>query len=184
MDLLSLVLIGVSLAMDSFSVTIAKCMANPDLRFKEKIWMPVLFGLFQGLMPLLGYFLGIHFAQAIAAVDHWIAFFLLAFIGTNMIRESLHPEDVSSSYDLKTLLVLSIATSIDAMAVGLSFSLMNVNIWLAGLIITVVTSLICVLGLFIGKKGGEFFRDRAGFVGGCILWFIGLRILIEHLFFS
>ncbi len=177
--------IGVSLAMDSFTVTIAKTMANPKMKMSDKIKMPIMFGLFQGMLPAIGYFLGINFADYIKAYDHWIAFILLTIIGGNMIKESLSKEEENYDDDMswKTLVILAIATAIDAMAVGVSFSFLEANIVEGVVIFTVVTFLICCIGLLIGKKGGEFLKDKAGLAGGIVLIGIGIKILIEHLFF-
>ena len=142
------------------------------------------FGFFQALMPLIGYFLGSQFERYITAVDHWIAFGLLFLIGANMIREALsrkEDEAADSSLGFKTMLLLAIATSIDALAVGISFACIQVKIWSSVLIIGVTTFLFSIMGVKIGNVFGSKFEKSAGIVGGIILIIIGLKILLEHL---
>ena len=143
------------------------------------------FGGFQALMPLIGYFLGAQFQEFVEAYDHWIAFGLLFLIGANMIREAVWGEkddkEDNNSLDFKTMLLLAIATSIDALAVGVSFACIQVNIWIAVLIIGVTTFLFSVLGVKIGNVFGSKFEKSAGIFGGIILILIGLKILLEHL---
>lgn len=183
MSLLSVFLIGVGLSMDAFAVSVAKGMV-----VKNKIWKCALilgfwFGLFQGLMPLLGYAVGIYFSDFIRAIDHWIAFGLLLFIGINMIKESFHEEESDDSLSLKSVLVLAIATSIDALAVGVSFAFLQVDIISAVVMIGITTFVLSMIAVFIGNKIGGVLEKYAGIFGGIILILIGTKILIEHLFF-
>jgi len=181
MSLFSIILISIGLAMDAFAVTIAKTIADCRISKKESLLMITLFGLFQGIMPLIGWTLGINFERFITSIDHWIAFFLLLIIGLNMIRESFQEEHVDCSIDLRTLFTLALATSIDALAVGVSFAFLDVNIIQAALIIMLVTFMICLLGLLIGKRFGKLLEHRATLIGGIILIMMGTKILFEHL---
>ena len=179
-----ILLIGIGLSMDAFSVSICKGLTTKKFSWKMALTCGLWFGLFQALMPLIGYFLGSQFEQYITAVDHWIAFGLLFLIGANMIREALSkkndvPDD--NSLDFKTMLLLAIATSIDALAVGISFACIQVKIWSSVLIIGVTTFLFSVLGVKIGNVFGSKFEKSAGILGGIILILIGLKILLEHL---
>lgn len=187
MDLLSIILCGIGLAMDASAVSIAKGMSLSKEHINEyAIKLGLVFGFFQGAMPLAGYFIGSHFAKYITSIDHWIAFILLSIIGINMIRESKEKDEDASvvhSISWKVILVLAIATSIDALAVGITLAFLRVNVWLAtGLfaLITFVLSFICVK---LGKKLGSLFQAYAERLGGIILIVLGIKILIEHLFF-
>jgi len=185
MNFWNFVLIGIALAMDAFAVTVAKTLCDCQMEKKRTILMILLFGFFQGFMPFLGWMAGTRFEQYITAIDHWLAFILLSMVGINMIKESLEEQDETDcSSDLKTLLLLAVATSIDALAVGITFAFLSVNIYEAVLVISIITTFICTFGWFIGKKGGAFLKDKAGIAGGVILISIGLKILIEHLFFQ
>ena len=184
MSFVEILLIGIGLSMDAFSVSICKGLTTKKFSWKMALTCGLWFGLFQALMPLIGYFLGSQFEQYITAVDHWIAFGLLFLIGANMIREALSkkndvPDD--NSLDFKTMLLLAIATSIDALAVGISFACIQVKIWSSVLIIGVTTFLFSVLGVKIGNVFGSKFEKSAGILGGIILILIGLKILLEHL---
>ena len=142
----------------------------------------VYFGGFQALMPLIGYILGIGFQSFVQSIDHWIAFVLLGIIGFNMIRESLgDDENINSNLDFKTMLPLAIATSIDALAVGITFAFLKVNILLSILIIGITTFVFSVVGVKIGHIFGEKYKNKAELMGGIILILIGLKILLEHL---
>lgn len=188
MDLLSLILIGIGLAMDASAVSIAKGMSLSDKSLKEYAFkLALAFGLFQGGMPMIGYFAGSHFANMISSIDHWVAFILLGFIGINMIKESFEQkaeeETNITQIPFKTILILAIATSIDALAIGVSFAFLKVNIVLAASIIAVVTCILSFICVLIGKKLGSLFEKYAERFGGTILIFLGIKILIEHLFF-
>ena len=185
MDPLSLLLIAVGLAMDAFAVSICKGLAMKKPSLKSVLIIGLWFGFFQALMPIIGYYLGSSFYYYIADYDHWIAFILLAVIGVNMIREALsdEEEDVDDSIGFRTMLVLAIATSIDALAVGISLAMTGDDILTSAVLIGVVTFLISVAGVRIGSVFGDRFGKKAELVGGAILIIIGARILLEHLGF-
>ena len=184
MSFVEILLIGIGLSMDAFSVSICKGLTAKQFSWKMALTCGLWFGLFQALMPLIGYFLGSQFEQYITAVDHWIAFSLLFLIGANMIREALsrkEDEPSDSSLGFKTMLLLAIATSIDALAVGISFACIQVKIWSSILIIGITTLVFSIAGVKIGNVFGSKFEKSAGIVGGIILILIGLKILLEHL---
>ena len=182
-----LLLLAVGLSMDAFAVSVCKGLALRRATFKAEITCGVWFGGFQALMPLIGFFLGTLFAVAIQAVDHWIAFGLLAIIGVNMLKEALsHEEECgcenSADLSVKTMLVMAVATSIDALAVGISLAMVgNVNIFFAVTMIGICTCLLSMLGVKIGNVFGSRFEDKAEIAGGVILILLGLKILLEHL---
>lgn len=183
MGFLEIFLIGVGLAMDAFAVAICKGLAMDRIKIKNALIIGAYFGLFQGAMPIIGYLLGVQFQDKITAIDHWVAFVLLALIGANMIRESLSKEEVKpdASVDWKTMSVLAIATSIDALAIGVTFAFLQVNIIAAASVIAVVTFIISLLGVKIGNIFGVKYKAKAEFVGGAILIILGLKILLEHI---
>lgn len=183
MGIIELVLIAVGLAMDAFAVSICKGLSMKKMDWKKAGIIGAYFGIFQGGMPLVGYLLGVGFQEKIQAVDHWIAFALLAFIGGNMIKEALSKdeEDCNDSVDFKTMIVLAIATSIDALAVGVTFAFLKVNIILAVLLIGIITFIISMVGVKIGNVFGDKYEKKAEFAGGLILILLGLKILLEHL---
>lgn len=182
-----LLLLAVGLSMDAFAVSVCKGLALRRATFKAEITCGVWFGGFQALMPLIGFFLGTLFAVAIQAVDHWIAFGLLAIIGVNMLKEALsHEEECgcenSADLSVKTMLVMAVATSIDALAVGISLAMVgNVNIFFAVTMIGICTCLLSMLGVKIGNVFGSRFEAKAEIAGGVILILLGLKILLEHL---
>lgn len=184
MGLLEVILIGIGLSMDAFAVAICKGLSVDKLKLKHYFIVGAWFGVFQAIMPTIGYFLGSTFEQYITAYDHWVAFILLALIGGNMIREafSKEEEEVDSSFSFKNMLLLAVATSIDALAVGLTFSLFpEMNIGLSVGLIGCLTFGISCIGLKIGNIFGCKYKSKAEFVGGVILILIGLKILLEHL---
>lgn len=183
MDLLSLFLIAVGLSMDAFAVSVCKGLATPKYKLKYSMICGAWFGGFQALMPTVGYLLGVNFKKYITAIDHWIAFVLLALIGFNMIREALKNdnEGADPSFTAKSMLLLAIATSIDALAIGITFAFLDVNIVAAVLFIGVCTFVISAAGVKIGSVFGTRFKSKAEIAGGAILIILGLRILIEHL---
>ena len=184
MSFVEIVLIGIGLSMDAFSVSICKGLTTKKFSWKMALTCGLWFGFFQALMPLIGFFLGAQFEQYITAVDHWIAFGLLFLIGTNMIREALSKKKDSAdngNLDFRTMLLLAIATSIDALAVGISFACIQVKIWSSVLIIGITTFLFSVVGVKIGNVFGSRFEKSAGILGGVILILIGAKILLEHL---
>ena len=184
MSILEILLLGIGLSMDAFAVSICKGLSAKRLQAKHYLIIGAWFGGFQALMPTIGYFLGSTFEQYITAFDHWIAFVLLAAIGAGMIRESLSKEesDGNDSFSFKTMLLLALATSIDALAVGVTFALLpDVNVPLAVSLIGVTTFLCSAAGLKVGNVFGLRYKSRAEFAGGLILILIGLKILLEHL---
>ena len=185
MSILEISLIGIGLAMDAFAVSICKGLAMKKMNYKKAIIIALFFGIFQALMPVLGYVLGTTFAAKIAAIDHWIAFILLALIGFNMIKEALGSEEdeIDDTLDIGNLLMLSIATSIDALAVGITFAFFDVSIVLSTSLIGIITFVICIIGVKVGHVFGEKYKSKAELMGGIILIAMGLKILIEHLFF-
>ena len=187
MDLLSIFFIGIGLSMDACAVSLAKGMSldKKDL-LKYAFILAFAFGFFQALMPAIGYFAGIRFTEYIQAFDHGIAFILLSFIGINMIREGKEEKEdneKSTSLAFKDVLILAIATSIDALAVGVSFAFLKVNLLEAVLTIGCTTFILSFFCVLFGEKLGSLFEKYAEFLGGGILILLGLKILIEHLFF-
>ncbi len=183
-----LLMLAVGLSMDAFAVSICKGLAVKKAGLKEQATCGIWFGGFQALMPLIGYFLGALCYDAIASFDHWVAFGLLALIGINMLREAFAKEECESCGDgggdmsVKTMFVMAVATSIDALAVGISLAMAgNVNIWAAIACIGVVTFLMAGLGVKIGNVFGSRFEKKAEAAGGIILILLGLKILLEHL---
>lgn len=186
MSIIEIALIGVGLAMDAFAVSICKGLAMRRMNYKKAIIIAAFFGVFQALMPALGYVLGTTFANKIAAIDHWIAFILLALIGANMIKEALSSDDDECQDDslrLGDLIMLSIATSIDTLAVGITFAFFNVSLLLSVSMIGIITFIICVIGVKVGNVFGEKYKSKAELAGGLILIVMGAKILIDHLFF-
>ena len=183
MGILEIILIAIGLAMDAFAVSICKGLSMKKMNWKKAIIIGVYFGLFQGLMPVVGYFLGVSFESLVTKIDHWIAFGLLVFIGTNMLKEAFGnaSENCNDNVDFKTMVVLAIATSIDALTVGITFSFLKVNILLSIFIIGIITFLICVIGVKIGNKFGNKYEVKAKIAGGVILILMGIKILLEHL---
>jgi putative Mn2+ efflux pump MntP len=183
LDLISILVIAVGLSADCFAVAFSGSIALKSISKKQVIIASLSFGIFQALMPLLGWLAGQTVVDLIAGYDHWLAFGLLAFIGGKMVWESFRKEEECKT-DItkwKTLITLSIATSIDALAVGLTFAFLEVNIALACGVIGITAFLISVLGFILGRKAGKVFGKRAELIGGLVLIAIGLRILLSHL---
>ncbi|ADL51243.1 manganese efflux pump MntP family protein [Clostridium cellulovorans] len=191
MSLLELFIIAVGLSMDAFAVAICKGLSMKKINIKKAGIVGLYFGAFQGGMPLIGYFLGVQFQDKITSVDHWIAFILLAIIGINMIKESRNSScevavdtvadvNTDNSLSFKNMFVLAVATSIDALAVGITFAFLNVNIIPAVSFIGIVTFTLSMIGVRIGSVFGEKFKSRAEFAGGFILIIMGLKILLNH----
>jgi putative Mn2+ efflux pump MntP len=183
MDLITIILIAVGLAMDAFAVSIAKGMAISRQRRKFALLLGGFFGGFQMLMPAIGWLVGLSFKEIIMGVDHWIAFGLLAFIGVKMIYDSTRKDSdkKDGSLRLHSILILAIATSIDALMVGLSFAFLNTSILEPILVIGLITFMLSVIGFFFGCGLGRVFGNKIKIVGGLILIVIGLRILLEHI---
>lgn len=185
MGLIELFLIAVGLSMDAFAVSVCKGLAMPKCTFKKAAIVGLWFGGFQALMPAIGYILGAQFQETIASIDHWIAFVLLALIGGNMIHEALDndEEEADASLDVQTMFLLAVATSIDALAIGITFAFLKVNIIPAVCFIGIVTFIISFAGVKIGNVFGARYKNKAEIVGGVILILLGLKILLEHLGF-
>ena len=184
MNLAELLLLAVGLSMDAFAVAVCKGLASSRVRFRQMLIPGLWFGVFQALMPLLGYFLGSRFEKYIVSVDHWIAFVLLGGIGFNMLREAVRgeePTEEDASLSPKAMLPLALATSIDALAVGVTFALLTDRIVPAVCLIGATTFLISAAGVKIGSLFGAKWRSRAEICGGVILILLGLKILLEHL---
>ena len=175
--------IGIGLAMDAFAVSICKGLALKKMNWKSAFIIAIYFGLFQAIMPVFGYFLGTTFERFVTAIDHWIAFILLCIIGGSMIREAFDNEDEKKNdkLDFKTMIVLAIATSIDALAVGITFAFFDVNILFATSLIGIITFIISIFGVKIGNKFGDKYQNKAEFAGGTLLILLGIKILLEHL---
>ena len=192
MNFIALIFTGFALSMDAFAVSITKGITIKNLKKSTAVKMALAFGLFQGGMPLLGWILGFSFKDYIEAIDHWIAFIVLGFIGFNMIKgffeerkEEKSELEISattneSDVSNKEIIMLAIATSIDALAVGISFAFLNVNIVPAASLICIITFLVCLIGVFVGNKVGDIFHGYAELVGGVILILIGFSIFNEH----
>lgn len=180
-----LLLLAVGLSMDAFAVSVCKGLAMKKATLKAGLTCGVWFGGFQALMPMLGFFLGALFAGAIEAFDHWVAFGLLAIIGINMLKEAFSGEDeeaADADLSIKTMFLMAVATSIDALAVGISLAMAgNVNIFLAAAFIGVCTCLLSAAGVKIGNLFGNRFEQKAQIAGGIILILLGVKILLEHL---
>ena len=183
MSLGELLLLAVALSMDALAVSICKGMSIRKLKLRHALIVGAWFGAFQAIMPTLGFLLASTFADLITAVDHWVAFALLALIGGNMIRESLSKEEekVDASLSFVSMLLLALATSIDAMAVGITFAFLDVAIVPAVLLIGACTFVISAVGVKIGNVFGTKFKSAAELVGGIVLVLIGVKILLEHL---
>ena len=178
---LELLLIAVGLSMDAFAVSICKGLSLKRLKARHAALVGLYFGGFQALMPMIGWALGYRFERVIASVDHWVAFFLLAVIGVGMIRESRESEELNDDLSFRTMVILAVATSIDALAVGVTFAFLRVRILPAAGLIGVTTFLLSGLGVYIGHVFGLKYKAKAELAGGIILILIGLKILLEHL---
>ena len=182
MGFIELLLIAVGLSMDAFAVSVCKGLSVKKAGVKHAALAGLYFGGFQFLMPVIGYLLGFRFESVIETVDHWVAFVLLAFIGGSMIRESFgKDEGMNDDFGVKTMLLMAVATSIDALAVGITFAFLNVQILPAAGLIGVTTFLLSFVGIYIGNVFGTRYKSRAELAGGVILVLIGVKILLEHL---
>ena len=191
MGIVELLLLAIGLSMDAFAVSVCKGLATKKLKLKHAIICGVWFGGFQGLMPFIGYVLGTSFASYITNIAPWIAFILLSLIGATMIKESLEKEyeEASESFDFKTMFLMAVATSIDALAVGITFACVPVrlifasrviNTLIAVLIIGIITFVLSCIGVKIGNVFGSKYKSKAEFTGGAILILLGLKIILEH----
>ena len=187
MHIFEIILISIGLAMDAFAVSICKGLSMKKLNVKHAIVIALYFGGFQALMPLIGWILGSQFQVYIVSFDHWIAFLLLAFLGTKTIIDTIKEKDdeaeekQESVLNHKELFLLAIATSIDALAVGITLAFLNVKLVPTVSAIGIITFAICIFGVFVGNMFGSTFKKKASIAGGVILIAIGLKILLEHL---
>lgn len=183
MGILELILIAIGLGMDAFAVSICKGISMPKMNWKKATIIGLYFGIFQAVMPVIGYTLGKAFENLVTSIDHWIAFGLLLIIGIKMLIDAFKDDNVSvnDSVNWKVMIILAIATSIDALAVGITFAFLQVNLLLAVLIIGIITFILCVIGTKIGNNFGNKFENKAEILGGIVLILIGVKILLEHL---
>lgn len=184
MGFIELLLLGVGLSMDAFAVSVCKGLAMKKATLKAELTCGIWFGGFQALMPLIGFFLGTLFAEAIQAFDHWIAFGLLAIIGGNMLKEAFSDEEEAADADLsvRTMFLMAVATSIDALAVGISLAMAgDVNIFVAVTLIGITTFALSAVGVAVGNVFGSRYEKKAEIAGGVILILLGIKILLEHL---
>lgn len=187
MDWVQLVLIAVSLSMDAFAVALCKGLCMKRINYRHAGVIALAFGFFQGMMPLIGWFLGKQFEQYITPIDHWIAFVLLGYIGGKMIWDALHENnegqacDIEERLDLKELLIMAVATSIDALAVGITFAFLQISIVPSVCAIGLITFALSFVGVIVGNRFGNKFQSKAQLAGGTVLVLIGLKILLEHL---
>ena len=182
MGFIELLLIAVGLSMDAFAVSVCKGLSVKKVGVKHAALAGLYFGGFQFLMPVIGYLLGFRFESVIESIDHWVAFVLLAFIGGNMIKESFGKgEELNDDFGVRTMLLMAIATSIDALAVGITFAFLEVQILPAAGLIGVTTFLLSFAGIYIGNVFGVRYKSKAELAGGIILVLIGVKILLEHL---
>ena len=182
MSLWELLVIAIGLSMDAFAVSVCKGLSVQKVKPKHYLIVAAYFGGFQALMPLLGYLLGVRFEAMVANVDHWIAFVLLGLIGANMVRESRAGEEkLDDSFTVSTMLLLAVATSIDALAIGVTFAFLGVNIVEAIILIGITTGIISGVGLKIGNVFGSRYKSKAEMAGGIVLILMGTKILVQHL---
>ena len=183
MNFIDIFLIGIALSMDAFAVSICKGLSVKKVSAKHVLTVGVYFGGFQALMPTLGFLLGYKFESFITNIDHWIAFVLLAIIGGNMIREALGKDEgeENDDFSFRAMLPLAVATSIDALTVGISFAFLGVDIVTAALLIGATTFVLSGVGIFVGNIFGSKYKSKAELAGGVVLILIGLKILLEHL---
>lgn len=182
MGIIELFVIAVGVSMDAFAVSICKGLSISKVRSRYVYRTALWFGGFQALMPLIGYFVGVHFADLVSEVDHWIAFVLLSLIGANMVKESFDKKiEENPDFSFRTMFAMAVATSIDALAVGVSFAFLKVDIWTAVLIIGITTATFSGVGVLIGNIFGSRYKSKAELLGGFILIAMGLKILITHL---
>ncbi len=182
--MIGIILIAIGLAMDAFAVSVCKGLSMKKISIKKLLIIALYFGIFQALMPVIGYFLGESFENLVTSIDHWIAFILLLFIGINMLKEAFGKSEDDNKNDdtgFKTMIILGLATSIDALAVGITFAFLEINIFVIATIIGVITFIISAIGVVIGNKFGDKYEKKAEILGGVILILMGIKILLEHL---
>ena len=184
MGVIELLLLSIGLAMDAFAVSVCKGISMKKINCKKSCIIGLWFGGFQALMPTIGYFLGSAFESLVTNIDHWIAFILLGIIGGNMIKEAFSQEEsTNDDTSFKVMIILAIATSIDALTVGITFAFLEVNLLLAVSLIGIITFILSVIGTKIGNKFGIKYKNKAEIIGGIILILLGIKILLEHLGF-
>lgn len=185
MSTIEIVLVGVSLAMDAFAVSTCKGLSMPKINYKHALIIALFFGVFQAVMPLIGWLLGSAFEKYITTFDHWIAFALLLILGIKALVDAIRDKDDDKNkeykLDFKELTVLAIATSIDALAVGVTFAFLQVSLALSVSLIGVITFVLCLIGVMIGNKFGSKWKKPASIAGGVVLILMGVKILLEHL---
>lgn len=184
MGIAELIFIAVGLAMDAFAVSVGKGLSVSKVEPRHAMCAGVWFGGFQALMPIIGYFLGSSFAHVVSSVDHWIAFGLLLLIGLNMIRETLSGDEDDahdSDFGPRKMFVMAVATSIDALTIGVTLAFLNVNIWIAAAVIGLITLALSAAGVYLGFNFGTKVGSKAGILGGVVLIALGIKILFEHL---
>lgn len=184
MNYTEIIIIAIGLSMDAFAVSVGKGLSVRTLQIRHILCVGLWFGGFQGLMPLVGYLIGTRFSALLQQIDHWIAFILLALIGFNMIRDSFSEDenDSNADFSIKTMFLMAVATSIDALVIGVSFAFFNTPPIPAAVLIGVITCVLSGIGLVIGYRCGNYFQSKAEFAGGMVLCLIGLKILIEHMY--
>ena len=186
MGIIEIIILSIGLAMDATAVSMTNGMNDTKIKIKKIVLIGLTFGIFQAIMPLIGYLFGTLFVEFIEQIDHWIALLLLGFLGFQMLREGLSKKDEEEKVKelgIKMLFLQGVATSIDALAVGISFASLRVNIVYAVLSIGVITTMLSIIGVLIGKKFGDLLNNKASILGGIILISIGIKIFIEHMFF-
>lgn len=183
MSATTILLISIGLAMDAFAVAICKGLSMKKMNWNKAIIVGLYFGFFQAVMPMVGYFLGTTFEKSVTNIDHWIALILLVAIGGNMIREAIKndSENYNDSIKVKDMVVLAIATSIDAMAIGMTFACLNIKIIRPVVSIGIITFILSVIGVKIGNEFGSKYKNKAQIAGGLILILLGIKIVLEHL---
>lgn len=186
MNIIEILLIGIGLSMDASAVSMTNGMCYKQIKLKHTLFIGLAFGVFQGVMPLIGYYAGSVFSKQVSAFDHWIALILLSIIGGKMIYDAFHEDELApvKPFTFKLLILQAIATSIDAFAVGISFAAMKANIFISVSLIALTTFVLSIISVWIGKKIGDKLNSKAEIFGGAILIFIGLKIFIEHMFMS
>lgn len=177
-----LIIIAIGLSMDAFAVSICKGLSTDKVTFRHALTASIYFGGFQAIMPIAGYFLGVGFKEYIEKIDHWIAFALLVLIGASMIWESRKKEEqMTASFGIGAMLPLAISTSIDALAVGVTFAIEGANIWIAASIIGIITFTLSAIGIKVGNIFGAKYKSKAEIFGGVVLILMGFKLLLEHL---
>lgn len=186
MIVFDMLLIGVGLSMDAFAASVCKGLQQARINWKQAFVTALFFGAFQAVMPIIGWFLGSSFARLIEPFDHWVAFVLLALVGCKMLWDAFHDDECESckddTFSIRELIMLSIATSIDALVIGVSFAMTGINIWLAVVVIGITTFVLSLFGFVIGNRFGARYEKAATILGGAALIVLGIKVVVEHLF--